>query len=252
MREITIRNLTLGDGIPKICIPVTAHNPEELREQTKQLLAGPCDLVEWRADFFDGVQEEGALESALDVLRGQLGEKPLLFTFRTKEEGGEQAIALDDYVRLNERAAVSGKVDLIDIELNRGRETAQRLIRSVQESGVRAVCSFHDFAQTPPSDELLRILCSMQALGADVTKVAVMPRSRSDVMRLLEVSVSMREQYADRPFITMSMSALGSISRVAGAFDGSAVTFATAGHASAPGQLEADALDKILQALSRR
>lgn len=77
-----------------------------------------------------------------------------------------------------------------------------------------------------------------------------MPQTRADVLRLLWASVQMKEQYADRPFITMSMGRMGSISRLAGTFDGSAVTFATAGRASAPGQMEASVLAQVLPSLA--
>ena len=76
-----------------------------------------------------------------------------------------------------------------------------------------------------------------------------MPSRERDVLTLLDASLAMKETYADRPFITMSMSRLGSVSRLAGALTGSALTFATAGRASAPGQLEAAILSEILPVL---
>ena len=53
----------------------------------------------------------------------------------------------------------------------------------------------------------------------------------------------------DRPLITMSMGPLGAVSRVAGETFGSAVTFGAAGKASAPGQIAADDLYRILSVL---
>ena len=49
--------------------------------------------------------------------------------------------------------------------------------------------------------------------------------------------------------MTMSMGALGAVSRVSGSLTGSAVTFGTAGHASAPGQLPAAELREMLELL---
>ena len=49
-------------------------------------------------------------------MRNVIGETALLFTFRTAKEGGERAIETDVYVALNERAAKSGQVDLVDVE----------------------------------------------------------------------------------------------------------------------------------------
>ena len=77
-----------------------------------------------------------------------------------------------------------------------------------------------------------------------------MPRDKWDVLKLLEASVRMEQEWADRPFVTMSMGALGSLSRIAGSFSGSAITFGMAGKASAPGQLPASKLENVLRIMS--
>ncbi|MBQ2401487.1 MAG: type I 3-dehydroquinate dehydratase, partial [Lachnospiraceae bacterium] len=113
----------------------------------------------------------------------------------------------------------------------------------------KIVASKHDFTKTPPEAELVADLCRMQDLGADIVKYAVMPNSERDVLTLLSATVTMKEQHRDTPVITMSMGRLGVISRVCGSFTGSAVTFGTAGQASAPGQLPADRLKSFLDYL---
>ncbi|MCD8335925.1 MAG: type I 3-dehydroquinate dehydratase [Lachnospiraceae bacterium] len=239
---ITVKNLTLGDGTPKICVPITAHDHTELAEQLEKLRAVPCDMAELRADYYDGDPIE-----ELTVLRGQLPDMPILFTFRTKAEGGERAISPGEYAALNRRAA--GCADLIDLELNRGEEFLRELCQELQENGAKVVASFHDFEQTPEVDSLIALLCRMQELGADVTKAAVMPQNERDVLKLLQAAAAMKEQYADRPYIVMSMGRLGGISRLAGTLTGSAVTFATAAASSAPGQMDAALVAQVLSAL---
>ena len=56
----------------------------------------------------------------------------------------------------------------------------------------------------------------------------------------------MASEYADRPIITMSMAGTGLISRLCGEVFGSALTFGAVGKASAPGQMNAEDLNKIL------
>lgn len=248
-KALKIRELTLGDGIPKICIPITARDRRELEEQAARLLEGPCDLAEWRADFYWETEKENWVAETLAVLRERLGERPLLFTFRTRGEGGERAVSLEEYERLNEKAAQSGFADLIDVELNRGRELLQRLAEQAHGCGVRVVGSYHDFKATPGREEIVRILCAMQSLGADISKAALMPQSEQDVMELLEATLEMKLRYADRPYITMSMGRLGAVSRLCGALTGSAVTFATAGRASAPGQMDAELVARVRAAM---
>ena len=90
----------------------------------------------------------------------------------------------------------------------------------------------------------------MQEMGGDVVKLAVMPETGEDVLCLMAASLDMRERYADRPFVTMSMGPMGAVTRISGGLTGSAITFGTAGEASAPGQLPARKLALCLQILS--
>ncbi len=249
-KTATIRSLTLGDGIPKLCIPVTAESFGELQEQMDRILASPFDLIEWRADFFRETKCAGWLIRTLQLLREKLGDNtPLLFTFRTKEEGGNRAVSLEEYGALTLEAASSGFADLVDIELNRGEDLLRGLTQKAQAQGCRVVGSFHDFEKTRPKEETIRILTSMQDCGVDLTKAAMMPETGQDVLELLEAALAMREQYADRPYVLMSMGRLGAVSRLAGGLTGSALTFATAGRASAPGQMDAELVHRLLSAL---
>lgn len=247
-RQLAVRGLVLGNGIPRICVPVTASDMGSLRAELGEVSAAPCDLIEWRADFFE--ETEGMwVERALDLLRDRLGDRPVLFTFRTKEEGGMRQIAMEEYEALNLRAVRCGNADLADVELNRGEERFQRLVQEIHALGGRVVGSYHDFSSTPARQEIERILMRMQDMGADITKAAVMPQSEEDVLTLLSASVEMKKRHADRPFITMAMGRLGTVSRLCGSLTGSAVTFATAGRASAPGQIDAQLMARLLPQL---
>ena len=91
----------------------------------------------------------------------------------------------------------------------------------------------------------------MQELGADITKIAVMPQSKKDVLTLLAATEEMYREHADRPMITMSMSGTGALSRLCGEVFGSAMTFGAAGKASAPGQMEVKELAQVLSLLHK-
>ena len=64
-----------------------------------------------------------------------------------------------------------------------------------------------------------------------------MPQSRADVLELLAATAEMTDHHPETPVITMSMGALGAVSRLCGEAFGSAMTFANPGQASAPGQV---------------
>lgn len=249
MNTVTVRNITLGDGRPKICIPITAGTQAELWAQAEKVAAVPCQMAEWRMDFFHETRDPNWLWNCLEALRKMLGDRLILATFRTKEEGGERSISREEYCELNLQAAKSGLADFIDIELNRGEELMRELTGKIQAYGVKVIGSYHDFYKTPDQEKIIEILCKMQELGVDVTKAALMPQKEQDVMAVLGASVAMKTQYADRPFLTMSMGAAGGISRLCGELTGSAVTFATEGMASAPGQMDAKLVAQVLDAL---
>ena len=243
---VEVRGVRIGEGIPKICVPIVGTTRDEILAAAKSFESVKKDVVEWRADWFEGVFGFAQVEAVLKELRRVLGNTPILFTFRTANEGGEKAIEPAAYAELNKRAAATGLIDLVDVEAFTGDEVVRDIIESAHESGVVVVASNHDFEKTPEKDEIVRRLRKMQELGADIPKIAVMPQSRKDVLTLLSATEEMASKYADRPIITMSMSATGLISRLCGECFGSALTFGAVGKASAPGQMNASDLSEIL------
>lgn len=249
MTPVKVRNISIGEGIPKICVPVVGITREEIITEAKSFSSIPVDLVEWRVDWFEQVFDLEKVLGLLKELREVLGELPLLMTFRTSKEGGEKSISASDYARLNIEAAKSGYVDLIDVEIFTGDEIVKEIIDAVHNYGVKVIASNHDFDKTPGKDDIVGRLRKMQELGADIPKIAVMPQSAKDVLTLLSATDEMVTKYADRPIITMSMAGTGLISRLCGEVFGSALTFGAAKKASAPGQMEVNDLSTVLQLL---
>ena len=243
---IEIRKLKIGEGRPKICIPLVGRTERDIFADAERIKDACCDIVEWRADWFDGVESSDEVLKVLKGLRSILDNRPLLFTFRSSKEGGQKELGRDDYIELNRLAVSSGSTDLIDLELFAGEEEVRETIDFAHANGVKVIVSNHDFDKTPDKDTIVDRLCRMQALGADIPKIAVMPNDRADVLTLLSATLEMAEKYADRPIVTMSMAGNGLISRLSGEIFGSAITFGTAGMASAPGQIDSKELSTVL------
>ena len=167
-------------------------------------------------------------------------------TFRTSREGGEKAIEPEAYAELNLKAAATGYVDLIDVEIFTGDEIVRKIIDGAHAAGVKVIASNHDFFKTPAKADIIYRLRKMQDMGADIPKIAVMPQNKKDVLTLLSATEEMATSYADRPIITMSMAGTGVISRLCGEVFGSSMTFGAAKKASAPGQMGVNDLNTIL------
>ena len=245
MKTVQVRNITIGEGRPKICVPIVGQTKEDILLEAGTFERIPVDVVEWRVDWFENVFDTDKVLDVAKDLQTVLKDTPILFTFRTAKEGGEKAISSEDYKALNMAVAKSGYVDLA------GEEIVKSMIQEAHSYGVKVIASNHDFDATPEKDEIVRRLRMMQDYGADIPKMAVMPKSKQDVLTLLSATLEMSEQFADRPIITMSMAGTGVVSRLTGETFGSALTFGAATKASAPGQINVNELEQVLDIIHK-
>lgn len=251
MNTVKVRNIEIGAGIPKICVPIVGVTREEILAAAENIKSTKADVVEWRVDWYEDIFDFAKTEATMQALREVLGEMPILFTFRTSKEGGEKAIETETYVELNQNAVKTGLIDLVDVEAFTGDEAVRAIVEIAHANGVKVIASNHDFHKTPAKEEIVSRLRKMQELGADIPKIAVMPQNTKDVLTLLAATEEMVSEYADRPIITMSMSGTGVISRLCGEVFGSALTFGAVGKVSAPGQMRIEDLTTVLGLLHK-
>ena len=249
MSCVTIRGCRIGEGRPKVIIPIVEHTEAAVLEKAAAFSTLRADCVEWRVDLFDGAADLHAVAHCLSKLRVVLKDKLLLVTLRTKAEGGNIDLSPEAYLHYLHTVLDTDCSDLIDIEFFPAGAALPELIADAHTAGVRVICSSHDFQKTPPKTELVTRMTAMQQAGADLPKLAVMPQNRADVLELLAATAEMTKSHPETPVITMSMGALGAVSRLAGEAFGSAMTFANPGQASAPGQIPLDVVNAVLDAL---
>ncbi len=252
LRTVKIRDVVIGEGRVKTIVPITGTTADEAIAQAR-VIGGSAqtDVVEFRVDFLDIALDAGKLAALGPKVAAQLNGKPLIVTFRTKAEGGNKTIADADYGALYKTLLKAQFADLIDVEMFRSEAVVRRLVAGAHQVGAFIVMSNHDFSGTPPAAELLARLRRQQELGADVLKLAMMPRDPSDVLELLRATWEMASRYAERPMMTMSMGGTGVVSRLAGEIFGSAMCFGMIGRASAPGQVEVERLAAVLDIVHR-
>lgn len=250
MNTITIKNITLGSGKPKICLPIVGRTVEDIMNQAQNIIKNPVDIIEWRADWFTDISDFSKTNQAIEAIHSIIGEIPLLFTIRTSNEGGELSINFEDYSRILTEASTNPLVDAIDVEiLMAPEESIKKLIYELKSSSV-VIASSHDFEKTPSSSEIAERLIYMEQCGANVCKMAVMPKNTDDVLSLL-LATNQAHQKLNHPIITMSMGKYGLISRLCGEVFGSALTFGCVGYASAPGQIDANELNTVLEIIHK-
>ncbi len=245
---VTVKGITFGEGRVKLAVPLTASTQEELVKQAEQAAHCPAQVVEWRADYFEDVLIDEKLIETLTLIRMELGEKILLFTFRTKEEGGQRELSLKEYEQLCLLVAKSDRIDLLDLELHRVEFLGRGFVQTIKAEKVAIIISAHHFDQTPADGQLMFQIGMMNQFGADIGKIATMPANLQDVLRMMNV-IQRAKGINQLPLAVMSMGDLGKVTRVAGELIGSVLSFASLDQASAPGQIPIDIMDEFIKAM---
>lgn len=251
--SVCIGNVTLGEGTTKVCVPIIGKTLEEICQEAVEISSVQADIVEWRVDYYEDVMSTTKVLEVILRLVDILKDKPILFTFRTKAEGGEKDISEDDYVDLIKEVIKQNVVGAVDVELFKGEDTLEQIATYAKDYDVRVIASNHDFNKTPNKEEIKRRLLMMKDKGAHVSKMAVMPQCEADVLTLLSATEEVNRENENITVITMSMGKLGVISRLSGGVFGSAMTFGARNEisASAPGQVEVSTLKTILDTIEK-
>ncbi|WP_294348270.1 type I 3-dehydroquinate dehydratase [uncultured Clostridium sp.] len=251
-RIIEIKGIKLGEGIPKICTPLISDTDEKLLEEAKEVsIVKEVDLVEWRVDYYKYAKDIDKVKNILKEIILILKDKPLLFTFRTKKEGGEKEITEDEYIYLNTEIIKTKMIDLVDVELSLGDENSKVILEEANKFNVTVIMSNHDFNKTPEKKEIINRLEKMILLGADIAKIALMPKNEEDVLTLLSATNEVKKLHEGYPIIAMSMGGTGLISRISGEVFGSILTFGSIKNASAPGQIPVKELEEALKIIHK-
>ncbi len=243
-KTIRVRNLEIGRGRPKICAIVLGETEREILNLAERANEENCDMIEFRADHYAKITDLDAAKTILGKIR-KICRKPIIFTFRRKEEGGKIAIELEYYKKLLMVVAQNWYADLIDVEASAIQDDPSFVDR-LKDYGVFVIISKHDFVKTPTQEEIIRNFFDMQDLGADIVKAAYMPNNKKDVLNLITATENITSAYESCPVVAISLGHLGMITRILGEFMESAITFAAITKSSAPGQIHIDSLDAVL------
>jgi 3-dehydroquinate dehydratase-1 len=244
----SVRTTVIGEGAPKTIVPTTGASVEQVLAQAKAIGDNAAaDIIEFRIDYLDFATEPARVVALGKQVAEAVRHKPLILTFRTKAEGGTKAIDDADYGKLYLALIKGGFADMLDVEMFRDPQVVAQLVGAAHKAGIKVVMSSHDFQKTPDTEEIIARLRKQDALGADVLKIAVMPQTSADVLKLLDASAQIRARYSDKPLLVMSMGGIGAITRLSGEVFGSDMTFGMIGVPSAPGQVDVGQLRQVLE-----
>ena len=213
-----------------IATALTDGEPSGQAHQARLAQQQGAGALELRADL---LADPAQVRAALTAVRAA-SSLPLLLTYRSATEGGKGAghgQGYEDY--LASLLQLRPPVAALDIEM--ACPASKALVAEAKAGGYDVVGSCHDFTATPSAAQITQKLAQITAAGADITKVAYMPRTAQDVAALRHAAHDFAGAYPHQPLIAISMGQLGAPSRTDLV---NCLTFATIadGAASAPGQ----------------
>ena len=251
-KVIDIKGIKLGDGIVKICYPVTGASIDAILDEMEYVKDQPCDIIEWRVDFYEDAHDEEAVFALLPKIREIIGEdKVLMFVVRTADEGGNKSFDREYYFTLINRAIDSGLIDIIDIEYYSGKKNYMAAIEHAKEKGVVSIGSHHIYGGTPNAVEMVDIIDMIHG-RADIAKLAVLSQNYKDTERVLEAGKMLLDyENTTSPFILIAMGEAGTETRRTDKFFGSCLSYCQGRDSMSPGQLPLDELvamrEKVLK-----
>ena len=221
----------------KLVVSVTPRNLEEAQQIDAHRFTD-ADLIEWRADF---LEKDEILKVAPAIFEKFAG-RELLFTLRTKQEGGNIQLSDEEYVTLIKDVAHLYQPDYVDFEYFSHKEKFEEMLEFPN-----LVLSYHNFNETP--ENMMEILSELTSLNPKLVKVAVMAHTEQDVLDLMNYTRGFKTLNPEQEYVTISMGKVGKVSRITADVTGSSWSFASLDEASAPGQISLANMKKIREIL---
>jgi len=185
--------------------------------------------LEIRVDLLEN-QSHAFVKSQISLLR-QYSDLPIIFTVRSKDQGGKFNGSESEMMSLLE-VGLRANCEFIDVEACWSRQEISKIIKKKGNSKI--IASQHAFNQTPTFHNLQNLFEScLNVEGADVIKVVGFAKEFKEVFILQQVVSGLSTKL---PVIALLAGDKGRLSRVINKFM-TPVTHPLLPNAAAPGQL---------------
>lgn len=217
-----------------ICIPICSASIEGLE---KKIVAAneKADVIEIRFDCIspDEFGSTGSVPVTKITKLLAAAQKPIITTFRIKEQGGDRDISADERQAFWNTEFETEFCDLEEDVIDDSRYPIRK----------NRICSFHDFSGTPK--DLDALYERLRNTGADILKIAVKP---DDITHGIPVWKLLAKAGSDgKVIIPVAMGESGKWVRILGLGHGAFLTYASLdlGEETAPGQITVDDLTNV-------
>ena len=227
---------------------VTGKDENSIISEAHRAFLSAAEIIEWRADYFEGVQDDVMLIRMLKTIRMNIGSKAFLFTYRTKEEGGTIPFRDTEYMHILKIAIDSRLIDLIDIECCVSEYMAMEMIAYARQKNIYMIGSNHTAGFSLSIGEMEYRVRYMQKLGVDIARLTVIPQRKRDAYRLLLTTHDLAEDL-NFPIAVLGLGEYGKYTRVLGELFGSCLTCAVLDAGDDPSEISVSRMASLLDNL---
>jgi 3-dehydroquinate dehydratase/shikimate dehydrogenase len=211
-----------------ICAPIIQTNAEAFLAMIREA-ERTADAIELRLDYLHAE----SLSQSLAELRLRIVQinKPLILTFRPREQGGKRDLTLQDRRNFwrGLPPEIVNSIAFADFEL----DLVESFAGEQPVPWSKVICSWHDFAETPY--DLIARYEQMAITPAAVIKIATQANRLGDCLRIFEL---IEHAEGKKPVIALAMGLPGLMTRALALSRGAMLTFGSLrrGAESAAGQ----------------
>lgn len=159
---------------------------------------------------------------------------PVIGTLRSKKEGG--AFEGKEADQINLIKEILPIVDFADIERKISKKNIRSCLKIAERYNTKIIISSHFFDEKdmPSLKKIENVLEKSFEKGADIAKVAVMPETKEDVLKLYQAGLRSKKP---EKICLIAMGELGKQTRILAPFYGSILSYGYIDEEAAPGQL---------------
>lgn len=223
--------MTVSIGHVRLDNPRIVATVTEVSEAKNAKREG-ADILELRIDLLRSKNIPGYVKMVRNATS-----LPLIVTCRGKKEGGKWKKSEKERIQM--LLSAMEFADAVDIELS---ADCGSIIKKAEELAIPVIVSYHNFRVTPTDSFIRKKIADIFRGGADIAKVAVMPKTSEDVIRLLDVL-----RITKKPTVAIAMGEIGKPSRILAPLFGSVLSYGCVSEAKAPGQMRVRDMKGMLE-----
>jgi len=198
---------------PLVCVSIEGHTVKECVKSAGLATLAGADILEIRFDCFyltkvhqnNQDDSENGSKPTFEIISKEVSEvdvsetinklkeaieKPVIFTCRSKDEGGHFPGSEDERIEILSKA-IESNVSWVDLEINIDSKNRKKLFQSANDSKTKVIASFHDIVQTPHSDEIISMV-EEHAESGEVIKLCFKTNDHHDGIEIVNACWSLR------------------------------------------------------------